>query len=309
MNLQQLEYIVAIDTHRHFVTAAEACHIAQATLSMMVKKLEEELGTKIFDRSRQPVVPTDIGQKLIAQARIVLQESQRMRQIVSEAEGQLSGELRIGIIPTVAPYLLHRFLHSFRTKYQAVRLHVAETNTEAIVKGLEQQHLDVGILALPLASPGIVERMLFADEFVLYAAPGDILMQKKYVLPADIDPERLWLLEEGHCLRAQVLNFCTLKIKDKPSRQGIDDSLLHQPLDFAAGSIETLKNIVDANGGITILPSMALATLSTSQRAQVRHFASHAPHRTIGLATYRYLVKAKLVDALAQEILTAIAPT
>jgi LysR family hydrogen peroxide-inducible transcriptional activator len=296
MNIQQLEYIVAVDDCRHFVKASEKCFVTQATLSMMIKKLEGELEIKIFDRSRQPVIPTEIGQKIIAQAKIILQESSRLKGIVQEAQGELSGELRIGIIPTLAPYLLPLFMNAFLKKYPMVRLRISELTTDEIVRKLEKHDLDAGLLSTPLNLPSIAEQALFYEQFVVYAAAGEKILKKKYVLADDIDINRLCLLEEGHCLRAQVFNLCELKNKEKE---------IHQ-LDFATGSIETLKKIVEANEGITIVPMLALKDMNAKQKNNVRYFKAPAPVREIGLITYRYFVKERLINVLKEEILNHI---
>ncbi|MFN4247517.1 MAG: LysR substrate-binding domain-containing protein [Flavipsychrobacter sp.] len=296
MNLQQLEYIVAVDVHRHFVTAAERCFVTQATLSMMIKKLEDELEVKIFDRSKQPVVPTEIGKLIIAQAKKALQDTARIKEIVNEERGLVRGELKVGIIPTLAPYIIPMFINSFLKKYPDVKLQISELTTEAITEKLEQYSLDVGIMATPLNNTALIEQPLFYEQFVVYASAQEKLLKKKYLLAQDIDINRLWLLEEGHCLRSQVMNLCELKHREKE---------LHQ-LDFESGSIETLKKIVDLNQGITILPELALNDLHASQRDRVRQFKSPAPVREISIVTFRHFVKEKLIDALKQEILDNI---
>lgn len=296
MNNQQLEYIVAVDSYRHFVTAAEKCFVTQATLSMMIKKLEEELGVKIFDRSKQPVVPTETGKLIIAQARIVLQNTERMKEIVHEEKGQMSGELRIGIIPTLAPYIIPLFMNTFMKKYPDVKLKISEITTESIINKLEKHSLDIGLLATPLNNKALVEQPLFYEQFVVYASSEEKLLKKKYLLANDIDINRLWLLEEGHCLRSQVVNLCELKHREKE---------LHQ-LDFEAGSIETLKKIVELNQGITILPELALKDIPEDQKNKIRYFKSPAPVREISLVTFRHFVKKKLADALKQQILENI---
>ncbi|MCD6067636.1 MAG: transcriptional regulator [Bacteroidetes bacterium] len=297
MNLQQLEYIIAVDTHRHFVTAAEKSFVTQATLSMMIKKLEEELDVKIFDRSKQPVVPTEIGQKLIRQARIILSEAKMLKEIVQEDSKEIKGELRIGIIPTLAPQLLPLFLSSFLKKYPAVQLRISEITTEQIIHQLQQNTIDAGILATPLHTGDIIEEPLFYEQFVVYGSPSEKkLMSKKYLLAEDIDINKLWLLEEGHCLRSQVINLCELKKKEKA---------VHQ-LDFESGSIDTLKRMVDINEGITILPELAIHNLSTKDRKNIRYFKNPAPVREISMVSYRYFVKRNLLEVLKQEILLHI---
>ncbi len=298
MNLQQLEYIAAVDATRHFVTAAERCFVTQATLSMMIKKLEEELGVRIFDRSKHPVVPTETGEKLILQAKIVLQEVSRMKEIVQEEKGEVKGALKLGIIPTLAPYLLPLFMRSFLKQYPLVTLQVYEMMTENAIRKLQQNELDIAILATPLNQPSLREEPLFYEQFVVYASSGEKLMKKKYLLADDIDVNRLWLLEEGHCLRTQVINLCELKKREKA---------VHQ-FDFETGSIETLKKFVDTYQGVTILPELALKDLKPEQRDNIRFFKSPAPVREISLVTYRHFVKKRLVEVLKEAILNSLNP-
>lgn len=298
MNLQQLEYIIAVDTHRHFVKAAEHCYVTQATLSMMIKKLEDELGVKIFDRSKVPVMPTDIGYSIIEQARITLKEAKKLEEIVNHQKGTLKGHLRIGIIPTLAPYLLPLFLQQYLEQYPQVKLHISEMNTETIIRQLEAQQLDVGILATPLNRQALTEKPLFYEQFVVYLAPGNKLTKKKYMLPGDLDINQLWLLEEGHCLRNQALNLCELKKKEAE---------LHH-LDYEAGSIETLRKLVKINEGITIIPELAIADLPEEEKDCIRFFKPPAPVREISIVTYRHFVKQRLIEALQQIILQQLPP-
>lgn len=299
MNLQQLEYVVAIDSHRHFVKAAEHCFVTQATLSMMLKKLEEELGVTIFDRSKQPVTPTEIGQKIIRQAKVVLHETNRMSDLIREEKNEYSGTLRIGIIPTLAPYLLPLFMDSFLSKYPLVNLKIAELPTQEIINRLERQNLDLGLVAIPLHDPSLQEQSLFYEDFVVYTynEPGkNKTSRKKFILAKDIDVNRLWLLEEDHCLRAQVINLCELKNQKQE---------LHR-LDFETGSIETLKKLVQINQGITILPGLALNDLPEKQRQHIRYFKDPTPAREIGIITYRHFIKENLIHVLKEEILSNI---
>jgi len=296
MNLQQLEYIVAVDTLKHFSAAAAKCNVTQPTLSMMIQKLEEELEVKIFDRSKQPVQTTEIGQTVIDQARMILGEAGNLKKLVAQQKGTISGELRIGIIPTLAPYLLPLFLNQFLKKYPLLKLKISELTTDQIIERLNAQHLDAGILATPLKNPTLQELPLFYEQFVVYASQAEKMMKKKYLLAADIDVNRLWLLEEGHCLRSQVVNLCELKRKEA----------LLQNLDYEAGSIETLRKMVDLNNGITILPELALRDLTKAQMKNIRYFKSPAPVREVSIVTYRYFVKYHLIEALKKEILANI---
>lgn len=296
MNIQHLNYVLAVDTHRHFAKAAEKCFVTQPTLSMMIHKLEEELDIKIFDRSKQPVVPTEAGEKVIKQAKIILQEVSRMEIIISELKGELKGELKLGIIPTVAPYLLPLFLHSFLKKYPLLKIKITELTTQQIIDKLKNHHLDAGILATPLNNDSLNEQALYYEQFVVYASANETVMKKKFLLPGDIDTNHLWLLEEGHCLRSQVLNLCELRKKELETSN----------LEYEAGSIETLKKIVDFNNGITILPELALKELSPADQKNVRHFKPPVPVREISIVTYRHFVKQTMIDVLKDEICKSV---
>lgn len=292
MTLQQLEYVIALDTHRHFSLAADKCFVTQPSLSAMVQKLESELGVKIFDRSKQPVAPTDVGLAIIEQARQILLEAERLRQIVRDQRETVSGELRIGIIPTLAPYLLPLFLKSFSEQYRDVHLHLTELTTEQITHSLKKDLLDVGIMATPLEDPQLLEEPMFLEEFSAYAPHEASILEKKYLLAEDIDPNRLVLLEEGHCIRAQVINLCALQQAQ---------STLNN-ISYEAGSLETLRRLVEANAGITILPELALLNLDEDQMQYIRFFKPPAPAREISLVMHRVFTKRRLVDALKTSI-------
>ena len=296
MNLQQLEYIVAIDSYRHFGKAAEKCHVTQPTLSLMVRKLEDELGIRIFQRTDKPVVPTAIGSEVIEQARKALSEIAQISQVVAHRKGEIKGNLRLGIIPTLAPYLLPLFLQRFIMNYEHVRTSVTEMITEEIVEGLKKGKLDAGLLVTPLDERGIKEQPLFHEEFVAYVSTHDRTFKKKYLVPEDIDANKLWLLEEGHCFRSQILNLCRLRKASEQDRR----------FDYEAGSIETLKKMVEWNEGITILPELALLHLSKDDLQMVRRFKSPAPVREVSLVTHRDFGKENLMGILVKEILEVI---
>lgn len=298
MTLVQLEYIVAVDTWRHFATAAAKCSVTQPTLSMQIHKLEAELGLPLFDRSKVPVVPTAEGVEIIQQARVILKEVERLGELVRERKGEMVGELRLGILPTVAPYLLPLFLNSFLQKYPGIRLKVTELNTEAIVDRLKKHLLDAGVLVTPLHEAGMFEQPLFYEAFVVYVSPDEAAYRKRYVLADDIDVRHLWLLEEGHCLRSQIMHLCELK-----TRMQEDNNFQYE-----AGSIETLKKMVETKNGITILPELALQDLSARQLKMVRHFKAPVPVREVSLVTHRNFVKKRLLDALREEILLSVPP-
>jgi LysR family hydrogen peroxide-inducible transcriptional activator len=296
MTLVQLEYIVAVDTWRHFATAAAKCFITQPTLSMQLQKIEAELGVQIFDRSKVPVVPTVEGVEIIQQARVILKEVDRLFEVTRERQGDIVGELRLGILPTIAPYLLPRFLKGFLEKYPGIRLKVTELTTEILVDRLKKNLLDAGLVVTPLNDAGIFEQPLFYEEFVVYVSPTEVVYKKRYVLAEDIDVRHLWLLEEGHCLRSQIMNLCELK-----SQMQADNNFHYE-----AGSIETLKKMVEMQNGITILPQLALQDLNPQQLKMVRRFKPPAPVREVGLVTHRSSVKKRILGALQREILLAV---
>lgn len=295
MNLQQIEYIVALDTHRSFAKAAAACSVTQPTLSSMVKKLEEELGVVLFDRSRAPVVCTSIGVEVVQHARSVLKELNTLKN-AARGSHPAKGELRIGIIPTLAPYLVPLFLPRMLKRYKELHLSIEELTTNTIVERLSRERLDVGIMATPLDSPGLREQPLFNERFQVYASHDDPIGRKRYVLPGDIDPDRLWLLEEGHCLRSQVMNLCELR------RSRMGDGHLH----YVSGSIGSLLRIVDMHGGLTIVPELATVDMEKRQRSHLHDFKPPVPAREISTVTYRHSLRDGSIDLLRKEILAAL---
>lgn len=294
MTITQLEYIVALDTYRHFVLASEKCFVTQPTLSMQIQKLEEELGVKIFDRTKQPVIPTEIGAGIIAQARIVLREAGMIRQMISDQKDTMTGELRIGIIPTLAPYLLPPLFKNISEKYPQVKLTIKEAITEELVQELKNNRLDCGIVVTPLKDSSIKEDVLFYEELFVYVSKKNALYDKKYVLPSDIDPSQLWLLEEGHCFRSQILNLCELR----------KYSDLH--LRYETGNIETLKRMVDKSDGITILPELAVMEFTAQQMKFVKRLKEPSPAREVSLVTHRDHLKTKLIKTLKEEVLNIV---
>ncbi|MCE2958291.1 MAG: LysR substrate-binding domain-containing protein [Bacteroidota bacterium] len=294
MTLTQLEYIVALDTHRHFVAASERCFVTQPTLSMQIQKLEEELGVKIFDRTKQPVIPTEIGEGIIAQARLVLREAQKVKQMIVDQKDALAGELRIGIIPTLAPYLLPPLYQYMRQKYPQLNLVIKETITEEVIQELKSNRLDCGIIVTPLKDSAIKENVLFYEELFVYVSKKNSLVEKKYVLANEIDPNKLWLLEEGHCFRSQILNLCELR----------KSSDFH--FQYETGSIETLKRMVEKSDGFTILPELAVMEFSAAQRKLVKKLKEPNPAREVSLVTHRDHIKTKLIKTLRDEVLAIV---
>ncbi|GAB3198128.1 LysR family hydrogen peroxide-inducible transcriptional activator [Pontibacter aydingkolensis] len=297
MTLVQLEYLIAVDTYRHFSTAADHCFVTQPTLSMQLQKLEEELGVQLFDRSRVPVRPTEIGKEIIAQARVVIAESKKIQEIVQSQKLELSGELKIGVIPTLAPYLIPLFITNFLQKHPNVQVVVQELLTNEIVEKLKYEILDVGLLVTPLEDKSIKEIPLFYEAFVSYINPNHPLAKYKSIKPDQLDLDELWVLNEGHCFRSQVLNICN---------RGGSTASQHSNLDYKSGSLETLKRIVETQHGLTLLPELSVLEMPEQKRALVHTFQEPQPLREVSLVVHRSFLKKKLIEALQQEIIAAV---
>lgn len=294
ISLTQLEYILAIDTYRHFAKAADACLVTQPTLSMQLKKLEEELQLDIFDRSKQPIIPTDAGKKIIEQARIILREAKKIDQIAKHYDDSFEGSLVIGIIPTLAPYLLPYFLGEFLKKYKQIKLVIRELTTEEIIYNLNKDEIDVGILATPLHENNLIEEPLFYEEIKVFAHYNHPLTKKKNLDSNDILRDDIWMLSQGNCFRNQVINICTKTIK------------MDSQLRYESGSIETLKKMVEMEGGFTLLPELAVLELSNKKINQIAEFKKPKPLREISLVYARSVSKKKLIDILKKLIITSI---
>lgn len=295
MTLVQLEYIVALDTYRSFGIAAEKCFVTQPTMSMQVQKLEEDLGVKLFDRSKQPITPTDIGAEVIEQARITLKESYKLRELINNQKSVVSGELRIGIIPTMAPYLMPQIISAFMKKYPEVQLVIWEYMTDQIVSELKNGLLDCGILSTPLEDKSLQESPLFYESFVAYLSKSSPLTHKKNLQASDINLDDLWLLNEGHCMRNQILNICKRKKTNEV-----------RAFEYNTDSVETLKRMVEMNKGITLLPELSISDFSVKQLDRIRYFKSPQPTREISMVTHRNFLKRRLIMALEKEILEAL---
>lgn len=295
MTITQLEYIIAVDTYRSFAEAARHCHITQPTLSMQIKKLEEELDALLFDRTKKPVITTDIGKAVIAQARITVMEAGRIREVLDARRDEVRGELRIGILPTLSPYLLPLFIIRFLEKYPDVQVSVEELVSEQIVEKLNNDRLDVGILVTPLDMAGIIEMPMFYELFVAYISTGHPLSEANKIDFQDLDVEEMWLLNKGHCFRNQVINICGRESGDS-----------RKSLRFESGSLETLRRLVERQYGYTLLPELATLDMTPAQYQHIRHFKNPQPVREVSLVRRRSYLKAKLVEYLRAEILASI---
>jgi len=298
MNIQQLEYIIAVDNHRHFSKAAEASFVTQPTLSMMIQKLEEELGVKLFDRSQLPVQPTEIGTRLINQARVAMAQLNQIKEIVQEEKGIVKGLFRLAIIPTISPYLLPKLMQVHSENKLDIRIVISELTTEQILKGLANDSLDGAILATPLKEPAITEYPIYYERFFAYVSPRERALYARTSLDeSDLTSTKLWLLDEVHCFRTQILHLCNLK-----KRRNGNPSIFS----YEAGSIDTLINIVDQNDGLTVIPEMALAHLSDMQKKNVRPFKNSTPVREVSLITRKEFFRERLLNIIIDEVKAAV---
>jgi len=297
LTLTQLEYIVSLDTYRNFNQAARHCLITQPTLSMQIQKLEETLGVIIFDRSRSPVVPTPVGEKLIEQARTVLRESLLIRDIAQNDQTEVAGEFKLGILPTIAPYLVPRFLKTFIETYPKVTISISELQTDQILDMAARDQIDAGILATPLSRQGIFELPLFYEPFIAFLPPGHSLLDWKELPMGVIPLEELLLLEEGHCFRNQALQICAHDLMQSRHQSS-----------FLSGSLEMLYKLAEQGFGITLLPELMLDGWPQDHHL-LRRFSDPVPTREISLVYSRTYLKRSIMDALTATIKSAVPRT
>lgn len=293
MNIQQLEYIIAVDNHRHFAKAAEASFVTQPTLSMMIQKLEDELDVKIFDRSQLPVQPTPIGVHIINQARVIISQVKQIKEIIQEEKGIVQGVFRLGIIPTIAPYLLPKLMKVHNENGYDIILTIEEITTNEIIEKLLNGSLDGAILATPLNNDKLKEHPVYYEKFYAYISPLETsLAVKKEVDEDDLNINKLWLLEETHCFRSQILKLCNNR-KKKSS---------HTLFSYEAGSINTLINIVDNNSGLTVIPEMAIFDLTERQKLNVKPIKGRTPVREVSLVTRKEFLRERVLKIIISEI-------
>ena len=290
MTLQQLEYIVAVYRTRHFVKAAEACGVTQPTLSAMIQKLEAELDVKLFERSSQQVMPTAIGKVVVEQAWKVLNRARKLKDIVAEEKKSLMGTFRLGILPTIAPYLLPRFFPSLMRENPSLDIRVVEMKTAEIRRAIDRGEIDAAVMVDTGDLDDYVLTTLFYEQFLAYVSPSDQLSAKKSIKTSDLSNEFLWLLDEGHCFRDQLVKFCQLKAA-KTSQSA-----------YSLGSIETFMRIVENGQGVTFIPELASMQLTSTQKALVRPFAIPIPTREVVMATSKSFVRQSLLDMIARQI-------
>lgn len=295
MNIQQMEYIVALDRFKSFSKAAEACFITQATLSTMVKKLEEELDIVIFDRKTNPIITTDCGKEIIEEAKKLLIHSNKIKDLPSKLKDKIEGELRIGIIPTVASNLLHRVIPKLLKKYPHLKLVIQEITTNNIINQIKTGEIDVGIVSTPLPKNDFEEEILYYEKLMVYGKIKNTHI--KYLSPKDIAYEKIWLLEQGNCLSDQITNVCSLSPKK-----------LDPNLDFKPNSFDSLINMVDNTNGLTLIPELYYMDLAKEKKTKVIDFNSPYPVREVSLIYNRPYAKLRLINALADEVKQAILP-
>lgn len=294
MTITQLEYILAVEKYRHFGKAAQASSVTQPTLSMQLQKAEEELGVIIFDRSKNPIMTTDEGLKIIEQARIIIREYKKIFSIIDASKNEVRGDFRLGVIPTLAPYVIPLFAADFAKKYPLVNLSIEEFKTEEIIELLRNDELDAGLLVTPLIGENFIERVLFHEPFSVFASKNHELLKKTKIKEKDLSSNDVWLLTEGHCFRQQVLNLCKIS----------EEARIHENLKFESGNLETLKNMVLSSQGYTLLPELAVSNLSAENRKNVREFHSPIPTREVSLVHNRIFLKEKIINALEESVIS-----
>ena len=293
MTITQLKYTLAVAEHGNFTTASEKCFVTQPTLSMQVQKLEEELGVTIFNRSTKPLQVTEVGEKVLHQARKIIEESTRMNDVISEEKGIIGGTLKVGIIPTVTSTLLPLFLNIFTKKHKNVDLKIEEFNTETIVQKLEDNSIDCAIAATPLTNEKVIERPLYYEPFVAYVPKHHSLSGNKYLEIDDLTNGDLLILEDGHCFRNQVLNLCSLED-------------LNKQYELKSGSFETLINLSNNGPWMTIIPYLHSNNLSPKNIENIIPFQDPAPAREISMIYSKSQLKLPVINALMSNISSVI---
>ena len=291
MTITQLHYVLAVAEHQNFTRAAEKVFVTQPTLSMQIQKLEDELDILIFDRSKKPIELTETGRKIVQQARNIVNESDRIKDIVDQQKGFIGGLFRLGVIPTVMPTLLPMFLNNFIKKYPKVKLKIEELHTEAMLEKIKEGHLDAGIAATPLEEENIKEQPLFYEPFVAYIPSGHRLHKSEKIQASDLELDDLLLLEDGHCFKDGILNIC------KSSKLSEDDKF-----SLESGSFETLVKLANEGLGMTLLPYLHTLDIKETEKGNLRMFTDPVPAREISLIYNKSELKMQIVEALRSTI-------
>lgn len=294
MTITQLYYVLAVAEHQNFTKAAEKCFVTQPTLSMQIQKLEDELDILIFDRSKKPIELTDVGKKIVTQAKNIVNESYRIQDIVDQQKGFIGGEFKLGIIPTVMPTLLPMFLKTFIKKYPKIKLKIEELNTEEIIHRINEGHLDAAIAATPLESDSIKERVLYFEPFVAFIPAGHKLHTQDAIKVEDLVIEDMLLLEDGHCFRDGVINLC------KAFKVHEDDKF-----QLESGSIETLIKLSNEGLGMTLLPYLHTLDLNEKDQKNLHYFEEPSPAREVSLIYHKSELKMQIIEAM-QSVISGI---
>lgn len=297
MTITQLEYVVAVATYKSFVAAAEKSFVTQPTLSMQIQKLEEELGIRIFDRNKHPIAVTEIGEAIVAQSKILLAEASKVYELIQKEQETVSGTFRLAVIPTIAPYIIPSLLNHYAEHFPDVKLKIREMETKQIIAALWNNELDAALVSTPLEESSIKEYPLFYEPFVAYFSKDEKALEKRMITAADIAFERMWLLNEGHCMRNQVLDLCSDHIQKLQSER---------PFQYESSNVETLRKMVDKNKGLTVLPELATFEFKEDEAERVRYFEDPEPVREVSLITNNYFVKMSLLESLSKEILALL---
>ena len=291
MTITQLQYVLAVDEHKNFTLAAEKCFVTQPTLSMQIQKIEEELNILIFDRSKKPIQLTAIGQKIVEQAKNIVNEAGKIKDIVEYQKGFIGGEFRIGIIPTIMPTLLPMFLNNFIKKYPKIKLIIEELNTNEIITRLKNGHLDAAIAATPLEDEKIKEIVLYYEPFVAYVPENNIISHKTEIEISDLNLDEILLLQDGHCFRDGILNLCKNQVTNG-----------RNSFQLESGSFETLIKLADEGLGTTLLPYLHTLDLNEKDKLKLRQFKEPKPAREVSLIYPKSELKIHIIDALRNTI-------
>lgn len=296
MTIVQLEYIIAIAENGSFVEAANKCFVTQPALTTQVKNLEKELDVVIFDRTRKPIIPTEIGKQIIEQSREVILQTKKIPDLVNEFNTDIKGDLRLGIIPTVAPYLIPKFINRFNEYWPSVNVNVVEEITEEVIFKLKNGEMDVGIIATPVDTKGVLAFPLYYEKFYAYVSRSNEKYYKSSLSIDDLNLNDLWLLKEGNCFRNQVINIC----------QGQGEEEFHNHFRYESHNIESLKRIVEVKDGMTLIPQMAAELIPNDKRDMVKEIPDVNPTREISIVVSRQFLKKRLIDNLRETIKEAL---
>lgn len=296
MTLQQLEYIIALEQHGKFSEAAEHCHVTQPTLSMQLKKLEEEMGISLFDRQRQPIRPTPAGKAVVRQAKEIIRQVSQLKDWVQTHKNDLAGNLRLGIIPTLAPYVVPLFLGEFVRNFPNVHLHIREARTDEILVSLHRKELDLGLLVTPISEKELRTRPLFYEKFMVYMNEEEARQHGNRVALQEALERQLWILSEGNCFRNQTINLCALSQLDFKDFQ----------FTYESGSLEALMRLVEKEGGITFLPELAVLELPEEKLDRVKFIGNESPVREVSLVYHQSFAQFSLLEALSEQVVNSL---